>query len=652
MTASSAKIPKSHSLPDALRMDSAALVTDQKLGGIALRRLGALMLGVCFACSLGPSSARGDPPPYDEMDAAEPSGSATGAGGQTEVPKVDYAVRFEGVSDPALLSLLEGSSILVRLRDKPPPSIAGLDRRAEEDLAKLRAALNSEGYYDGTVDYDIKEDETPPLVVFEVDPGTRYLLGAYEVSYLDGVPEAPPEADLEQLGLELGAPARGPAIADAGKSLIRILKTRGYPFPKIEDRKAFINRETQRLTVELKVRSGPLARFGPTSLEGPRDVEESYIRGFVTWEEGEPYNIEEVEETANDLRASGLFESAVVQPAESLDSDGELPMTIEVLERDHRSIGFGVAYSTDKGPGGSAFWEHRNLLNSGEKFRASIEANQLEQELNLDFRKPRFLDPEQDLLVNFALANRDTDAFKEQSILGFAGLERVFFDKWTVTGGGSLEFDRVEDSDGRRDFLIFGLPSTASRDASNDLLNPTEGWRLKLAVTPAAVTIDETFPYLATELRGTTYYAVDAEERFVLAGRTRLGSILGVSRDQFPASKRFYAGGGGSIRGYEFQSVGPLDENGDPLGGLSVVELGAELRIRMTDTIGLVPFVEGGTVFDDPIPDFSEDLRFAAGLGLRYFTGIGPLRLDIAFPLNPRDRDDAFQFYISLGQAF
>ena len=159
--------------------------------------------------------------------------------------------------------------------------------------------------------------------------------------------------------------------------------------------------------------------------------------------------------------------------------------------------------------------------------------------------------------------------------------------------------------------------------------------------------------FLSSLAGGSAYYAIDSEARFILAGRGRVGSIVGESTEDVPANKRFYAGGGGSVRGYEFQSVGPLDNDDDPLGGRSLIAVGAELRTRITDSIGLVPFVDGGTVYDSSYPDFDETFRWAAGLGLRYFTGFGPIRLDVAVPLNKRDDiDDDFEIYISFGQAF
>jgi translocation and assembly module TamA len=185
-------------------------------------------------------------------------------------------------------------------------------------------------------------------------------------------------------------------------------------------------------------------------------------------------------------------------------------------------------------------------------------------------------------------------------------------------------------------------------------MNPTRGSRLWLGVAPYLTTGDDNNAFFAGETNISAYKSLHQEDRIVVAGRVRAGSILGESRAEIPASKRFYAGGGGSIRGYQFKKVGPLDDQNDPIGGRSVIELSAEARFRITERIGLVPFLDGGTVFTNP--DFTTEgddtIRWAAGLGGRYFTVIGPIRLDVAFPINKRDVDDDFQFYVSIGQAF
>jgi translocation and assembly module TamA len=231
-------------------------------------------------------------------------------------------------------------------------------------------------------------------------------------------------------------------------------------------------------------------------------------------------------------------------------------------------------------------------------------------------------------------------------------MEFVLSEHWRVSAGVAPDYSDVKDDDGEKQILMIGVPLGASRDTTDDRLNPTRGTRLNLDVTPYSGSGDTTVLFLSSIAGGSAYHALDADGRFVLAGRARVGSLVGERTTSLPANKRLYAGGGGSIRGYKFQFVGPLDDNNDPLGGRSLVELSAEMRTRITDRIGLVPFVDGGTVFDAVYPDFDETLRWAAGLGLRYFTGVGPVRVDFAFPLNPRRRDDTFQFYVSFGQAF
>jgi len=143
--------------------------------------------------------------------------------------------------------------------------------------------------------------------------------------------------------------------------------------------------------------------------------------------------------------------------------------------------------------------------------------------------------------------------------------------------------------------------------------------------------------------------------RFLLGrppGRAAAGSLTGENVRNIPASLRFYSGGGGSVRGYKYQSLGPHDRNGDPLGGLSFTDVSLEARFRITESFGIVPFVDGGMVYETTMPDWGRDLSWGVGLGFRYYTLIGPIRLDIATPLQDRDNNKAFQIYLSIGQAF
>ncbi len=565
-----------------------------------------------------------------------------------------YDVRITGVKDSALMDMLEGSSQLIALRARPPQTQAGLQRRAQEDLERLMATLRSEGFYASSIDHEIDSSGRPIIVRLSVATGTQYRLAQYEVTYQGGtVPEQAERPTPADLGYEIGMPARAPRIQESQRKLLRYLAEHGYPFAKVLDREAVVDRATSGMAVALEVDSGPRGRFGPVTIEGLDRVEQDYVLNLLTWREGETYDIGKMAAARANLTGTGLFSSVAIEPGTELDAEGRLPIMLELTESVHRSFGLGASYSTDVGARGEIFWEHRNLLGRAEQLRLSGTAAEIEQSALAGFRKPDFWRPGQALLSDGAIVRRNTDAFEEQSATGYLGLEIPLGPHWLTAAGLSTSYDVLKDDDGTQRLLLLGLPLTGERSSTDNRLNPTRGTRLSLSLTPYFGVGDESPTFVTTIAGGSAYIALDSESRFVLAGRTRIGSALGEPTEKIPANKRFYAGGGGSIRGYEFQSVGPLDASDDPLGGRSLLEVGAELRIRATESIGLVPFVDGGSVYDSSYPDFEEAFRWAAGLGVRYFAGFGPLRLDIALPLDKRkDVDDDFQLYVSFGQAF
>jgi len=599
------------------------------------------------------ASATGSQPATRSARDQGAAGPAT-ADAQPEAARgVAYTMEITGVEEADLRDLLRASMQLVALQDRPPPSLAALRRRADEDRARLQKALRSEGFYDATVDISLDESTRPVAVTVAVATGPVYLLADYVIRYLGAPPPAKARPDLQALGLHIGMAARAPAIVAAESKLIADLEDDGYPFATVAKRRSVVNHDEKTMTVTVEVDSGPPARFGATRFEGAESVDKNYLKKVLEWREGEGYDPRKVEETRAALAETGLFTSVRIASAKQLGPDGRLPMIVRVTERSPRSIGFGAAYSSSEGPRANAFWEHRNLFSRNERLRLDLVASSLEQSFKGRFRKPNFLRRKHSLIADGEIANRNTDAFDERSANVGLAVERPWGKYLRLRAGPTLEFSRIDDDAGTRTFELLGFNFGATRDTTDDLLNPTRGSRQDVSVTPYQAFGDETFPFLKASIGSSAYYAIDSEARFVLAGRGRLGSLLGASTSQVPASKRFYAGGGGSIRGYDFQSVGPLDAENDPTGGRSVLELSAELRVRVTDTIGIVPFVDGGTAFDSAFPDFNETLRWAGGLGLRYFTGIGPIRLDVAVPINKRENIDSdFQFYISLGQAF
>lgn len=562
-----------------------------------------------------------------------------------------YDVTISGAPSPRIEDLLRRSALLVSLRDRPPPGLAALRRRAESDQERLLDVMHSEGFYDAAVSWRIEGSGRRHTVAVTVTPGIPYLLSDFAIDYTRP-PREPARAGLDALGIDIGMIARATDIVAAERKLTAHLAAHGYPKAEIVRRRNVLDRKLTTLAVNVTVDPGPFARFDGVSVKGLTTVARDYASGLAALPAGNPFDVGKVEAARRALAETGLFESVVTEPLGKVGDDGTLPVAFAVKERAHRSVGFGAGYSTSEGGRGNVFWEHRNLLGRGETLNLGLTAAEIEQSLNATFRKPAFLRRDQVLLGEAHLANRITDAFDERSLVGSLGIERPLGKRWRGTAAVSAELSRQKDDQGTTFFQLFGLPLTARRDSTDDLLDPTRGMRLDLTLTPYIGHGETPLLFAVGGAIGSAYVALDDAKRVVLAGRARLATIAGSRTEIIPANKRLYAGGGGSIRGYKFQSVGPLDAQGDPLGGRSAVEFGGELRVRVGESFGVVPFLDGGTVFDQPYFGLDQTIRWAAGLGLRYYSPVGPLRLDLAFPINRRERDDAFQFYVSIGQAF
>jgi translocation and assembly module TamA len=562
-------------------------------------------------------------------------------------------IRLQGVENSALLDALRSASQLVALEDRPPPTDAALRRRVEDDLPRLEQVMQAAGYWTPKLSYAIDLTAEPAKVTVTIVPGPLFHLAS--VTFRSPSGEALPL--LERLGpsafgLEIGGPARSAPVAAAEQHITEEYARNGHPFAKVTDRKAVVDVAKDTMTVSYTVDPGPPARFGQLAINGLKRVDRDFVERRVDWKTGMPYDSRPVEQTRQNLVKSGLFSSVRISPAGPPDAQSEVAMTIDLVEGPPRSIGAGVAYNTNLGFGGQAFWEHRNLLGGGERLRVTAGAAQRQLGLALAFRKPDFVDRNQDFLTNAGLFDQTTDAYRSRREQIFVGVERPLLPSLTVVAGLDFEHANVQDQlRGNEDYSLFGLPFVLRRDTTDDLLDPTIGSRQILTLTPYHSLSGPDLNFVTSRLEARKYLRLDNTGRMVLAGFAALGSIVGASRDALPADKRLYAGGAGSVRGYGYQRAGPLGPGNVPLGGISSLEVGVEFRYRITDTIGVAPFIEGGNVYPTSFPD-RPTLLWGAGIGLRYYTIIGPVRLDLATPFTRRSGDDPIQVYISIGQAF
>src|SRR6516162_151574 len=570
---------------------------------------------------------------------------------------LNYRAEITGVEDSELADLLDKISELKTLQDKPPVSEEALRRRADRDLGRLADAAHSLGYWDAEFSYDIDTEAEPAKVTVTVKPGPLYHVASVKVVGSDRQPLPLPQ-DEKKLPLNPGDPARTAPVVETETALLAALGSSGHPFAKVEDRHVEIDKATETMEVTYTLDPGRVMRFGPVAIEGLERLNPAYVEGRLRWQRDEIYDANKVEETRRALIESGLFSTVQITPVVDPDNPEDVRMAIDATERSHRTVGAGLAYNTSQGFGARAFWENRNLFSYAENLRLSAEAGQQLDAFRANFRRPDFLAIDQDFLATAEAANDIPVAYRSRRAIATAGIERRF--DHLVTGGVSFEVEKanvvqlanVTPMTGTQRYELVGVPAYLKLDETDNLLNPTTGYRAQLNVTPAHTFSGSHLTFSTNLLSGSTYWVLGPEQRAVLAGKLALGSLDGAPLSQLPSDQRIYAGGGGSVRPYGYLMAGPLAPNNVPIGGRSSLVLNLEARIKITETIGIVPFVDAGSYYESPLPQLSRTPLYGVGLGARYYTAFGPLRLDLATPLHKRSGDSPIQVYISLGQAF
>lgn len=570
---------------------------------------------------------------------------------------IPYEVEIAGAPDEDMEELLLQVSDLVG-DDAPALVTDGLiRRRAERDIENLLKALHSRGYYKAEVSVEVDDGDPPLTVHYNVEPGPRFELRQVRV-VMDADPrEHMPTRmpSMEELGFEIGQGFQAEWVPDAMRRLRRELRGQGYPFAEVSyDAVADFADNTMLIT--LTAMPGPYALFGETRIATTDglDVTEQYILSRLPWEVGEPFNATELDLARERIVATGLFSFAEFAYPASVGDDGLLPMELTLRERAPRSIRAGATYSTDLGPGIEVGWEHRNLLGEGERLSIAAQANYVNQSLESTYREPFFLFREnQSLIINARLAHEEPEGYSSRSLDLSAVVERFVLRRTRVAGGLGLTLLNTDDPISEQDsYALLYLPLFIERDTRENILDPGGGSLISADGAPYFEAFGESNTFFKYTVNTQFYWSLMEEKRLVLATRGRFGQIPGSQLSRVPAPIRFYAGGGGSVRGYEYKTLTPIVD-GEPAGGRSLLETSAELRWRFLSNWGLVAFLDGGRAFADPVPDFNETYFWGTGLGLRYYTDFGPVRADIAFPLVDRDEFDSnFQFYISIGQAF
>lgn len=547
--------------------------------------------------------------------------------------------------------------------DEAPSNRFEARRRARGAAEAATALLRSEGYYQPVVE-DVVEGEETPSAIVSIETGRRFLLSAATVEWTAPAPDADSAAQaVGELGVKPGAPGRAVDVIAAEGRVVASLTRNGYADARAEPRRVVVDHAAFTVQPTYHIASGELVRLDGVLLETRGRTNPAWVAGLAPWEEGERYDPEDVAELERRLLETGVYDGVGVAlaPLEQRTAGGLRPVVVTLADRPRRILEAGATYSTAEGSGVDLIWTHYNRLGRADTLRFEARAADINSRLGADLSLPHWRRPGRTLRLSVAAVNEHTDAYDRIALTTSADLQqRIGRTSYFSYGFG---LDAGHYTEGRydpatqapvtldRDLAIATLRGSAYLDRSNDPLNPTQGWRLTTSVQPTAVAGTDTVVFLRTEAQGTGYFPVRSDGRTVLAGRLRLGSIIGGEELSVPSDRLFYAGGGGSVRGYEYQGVGSRLPDNTPRGGLSLFEASIEARQDIGRSFQAVAFLDAGAVGYQETPNLA-NTRYGVGVGVRYKLPFGPVRADIAVPLDRREGDAAFQIYVSIGQAF
>ncbi|HET7316674.1 MAG TPA: BamA/TamA family outer membrane protein [Sphingomicrobium sp.] len=572
-----------------------------------------------------------------------------------------YAIAIKGLdrlgNAAALVDAFEKQSALYENR-KDEANAAQIQRRSEADSELLAELLRSRGYYDAVVEPVTEPEGSLVRVTLLAEPGEQYRFQSVE---LPGLEQAGPNAEQlrDAFGVKSGDAVIAEEVIAADLALKVALGEEGFALATIGDQQITVDHRTHLASLVLPVDPGPVAHFGQIHVSGKPPFSAHHIAVMARWKPGQRFERDKVDDLRRALIATGLVASADVNIVPA--GDGTVDLDVKLMPAPRHTIAGELGYGTGEGARLEASWQDRNFMNPEGALTVRGIAGTREQLAGVEFRRNNFRARDRVLDFQLTASHTNFDAYEARTVRFLGSLERqsniIWRKKWTWGVGAELlatdergVFDdpRVKET---KTFLITALPLSIAYDGSDDLLDPTRGFRVSLHLSPEISAKGGSFAYARGQVDASAYYPLGST---VLAGRVRFGSILGADASSIAPSRRFYAGGGGSVRGYGYQRVGPRDFEDDPVGGKTLSEFSLEARFRLNafgGNFGLVPFFDGGQLTNAVTPDFNR-WQFGAGIGLRYYSSFGPIRIDVGTPLNPRSGDGPIAVAVSLGQAF
>ena len=578
------------------------------------------------------------------------------------VPSLAFAAQpravVDGDLDPALRAEIVAE---VGEADRPIDNRFEAHRRARDAADAATAVLRSEGYYASTVETEVGEGDAPVPHV-HVTPGPRFTLAAPAIEWVGAAPTAADEAAAQKaLRLRPGAPGRAADVVGGEGRIIAALQQKGFADAKAEPRQVVVDHADDSVQPTYRIATGERVRLDGIQLTTKGRTKPLWVKSLAPWKSGQTYDPDLVAELERRLLDPGVYNQVTVAlaPADQTTPDGLRPVVVSLSERKLRTIELGASYASVEGFGLDLRWSHYNTLGRADTLTYFARVSNIDSRLGVTLALPHWRRPAQTLTLDTEAYKSNTPAYDQTGVLARADVQRRYGKTSYLSAGVSVDLSRTDElkigslTPLGRDIATFALHGSGYLDRSDDALDPKRGWRLTVSGDPSLLAGQGTLPYLRLQTQISTYLPIDRFAHTVLAGRLHVGSLLsGGSNSDFPASQRFYAGGGGSVRGFSYQGVGPrLSDGTTPEGGLSLVEASAELRQHLFGAWGVVAFIDAGSVGTHQTPDFS-NLSAGAGFGVRYQLPFGPVRVDLATPVANRQGASPLQVYVSLGQSF
>lgn len=561
---------------------------------------------------------------------------------------------------------LRSDSLLLAARREGMRDPQELFAAARAEYQRLTGTLYAAGHYSGVINITIDGREAADIapmqapesigeIIVSVQPGPRFRFGTAEVTPLA------PQTDLPT-GFAPGQPARSGLLRESTSAAIDGWRAVGHAKAETTGEAIVADHRRQELDAEITIAPGPRLDFGALRVEGSETVRDGRIRQIAGLPEGRRFDPEQIETAAMRLRRAGAFRSVSLTEADQPNPDGTLDITATVVDAPPRRFGLGAEVDSFEGLRLSSFWMHRNLFGGAERLRVEGEVGGIGAQVGgRDYRfsarisRPATFTPDTSVFAEAGTEFVDERDFTADRARFKVGAAHVFSRRTSGEAALSFNYERVNDDLGRRSLTTISVPVSATRDARDDSLNASSGTFIEAGVEPfVGISGADTGAQVTWDARA--YQGFGAEDRLVLAGRLQGGAVLGSAIDRTPRSMLFYSGGGGTVRGQPYQSLGARTP--DPAatdgvlrsGGRGFLGLSGELRGHLTGNFGAVAFVDTGYVSQGVFRG-SSDWHAGAGLGLRYDTGIGPIRLDIGGPV-AGDTGSGLQLYIGIGQAF